>query len=169
MLTARRSLGLDAFDLQILAALQADGRISKVGLAEKVGLSTTPCGSRIARLEKMGLICGYHGLLDLTRLAGLARFRVSVEIKDSTPSKLVRFEAAVARIPNIIECDDILGDVDYIMTVLATNIDHYQEIIGGLIAAVAMEVDYTTYPVARIIKRPTDVPLLKLSCEQEPP
>jgi Lrp/AsnC family transcriptional regulator of ectoine degradation len=167
MLHARPSLSLDAFDLQILAALQADGRMTKVRLAELIGLSPTPCGSRIERLEKMGLITGYYGDIDLARLANLNRFRVTVEIKESTPPKIARFEAAILKVPNIVECEAVLGDIDYIMTVVASSISHYQEIIGSLLSGVTDEVDYTTYPVSKPIKRPMDVPLLKLSSQQE--
>lgn len=169
MFNARRSLGLDAFDLQILAALQADGRMTKVRLAEMIGLSPTPCGSRIERLEKMGLICGYYGDIDLARLASLTRFRVTVEIKESTPSKVARFEAAILKVPNIIECEAVLGDIDYIMTVVASSISHYQEVIGKLLSTVTDEVDYTTYPVSKHLKRPMDVPLLDLSSEAAEP
>jgi len=163
MFTSRHHLGLDAFDLRILAALQADGRMTKARLAELIGLSPTRCGARVERLEKLGLICGYHSDIDLARLAGLTRFRVTVEIKDSTQPKITRFEAAIPRVPNVIECEAVLGDIDYILTVVASDIRHYQQIIETLLAMVPDEIDYTTYPVVKALRRAAEVPLLKIA------
>lgn len=162
-----KGLGLDAFDLQILAALQRDGRMTKVRLAELINLSPTPCGSRIERLEKAGLIRGYHADIETMRLARLTRFRVTISIRNWTPPKARRFEAAVAKIGNIVECEAVLGDIDYIITVLASSISHYQELIGTLLATVTDELDYTTYPVSKSVKREADLDLLKLVNEPE--
>lgn len=161
----RPSLGLDSFDLQILAALQANGRMTKVKLAELIGLSPTPCGARIDRLEKAGFIRGYNADIDI---AQLTRFRVTISIRNWTPPKSKRFEAAVEKIPNIVACEAVLGDIDYLVTVLASSTSHYQEIIGELLAAVTDEIDYTTYPVSRLLKREIELPLLRLSLEDEP-
>ncbi len=158
---------LDAFDMRILAALHRDGRMTKVKLAEIIGLSPTPCGSRIERLEKAGLVRGYHADIDLVQLARLTRFRMTVSLRDWTPPKARRFEAAVAGIPNIVECEAVLGDIDYIVTVLAVSIGHYQEIIGILLATLSDEIDFTTYPVSKSVKREVDLALLKLSNQEE--
>lgn len=166
-LKVQKSLGLDSFDLEILAALQRDGRMTKVKLAELVNLSPTPCGSRIERLEKAGLIRGYHADIDTAKLARLTRFRVTVSIRNWTPPKARRFEAVIAKIPNIVECEAVLGDIDYIVTVLAASVGHYQELIGALLAAVTDEIDFTTYPVSKSIKREVDLALLGLANEEE--
>lgn len=167
-LKSRAPHGLDAFDLQILSLLQRDGRITKVKLAELIGLSATPCGARIERLEKMGLIRGYHADLNLTELTRLTRFRVTISIRNWTPIKARRFEGAIAKIPNIVDCEAVLGDIDYIVTVLATSISHYQELIGALIASVTDELDYTTYPVSKSLKREVEVSFVKLATEETP-
>jgi Lrp/AsnC family transcriptional regulator of ectoine degradation len=161
-LTLRPSLGLDSFDLQILAALQRDGRMTKVKLAEIIGLSPTPCGSRIERLEAAGLIRGYHADLDLTQLTGLTRFRLTLAIRNWTLAKAQRFEAALAKVSNVIECEAVLGDIDYILTVLASNVAHYQEIINTILGALPDEIDFTTYPVSKRIKRDVDLSLTRL-------
>ena len=163
------SLGLDDFDLQILAALRRDGRMTKVRLAELINLSPTPCGSRIERLEKAGFIRGYHADIDTERLARLTRFRITISIRNWTTLKARRFESAIAKIPNIIECEAVLGDIDYIVTVLASSISHYQELIGTLLATVSDEIDYTTYPVSKSIKREVQLELLELQNELSDP
>ncbi|MGD9599806.1 MAG: Lrp/AsnC family transcriptional regulator [Steroidobacteraceae bacterium] len=159
----RQHPSLDSFDMRILAALQRDGRMTKVKLAEMVGLSPTPCGSRIERLEKAGLIRGYHADIDVVQLANLTRFRLTVSLRDWTPPKARRFEAALMAIPNIVECEAVLGDIDYLVTVLAVSVGHYQEIIGTLLTSLSDEIDFTTYPVSKSVKREADLALLKLS------
>lgn len=168
MLNVRRSLELDSYDMQILAALRADGRITKVKLAELIGLSATPCGARIERLEKAGLIRGYFADVDVIKLAQLTRFRVTLSMRNWTSPKMKRLEAAIARIPNIVECEAVLGDIDYMLTVVAGSIGHYQQIIGSLISQFPDEIDYTTYPASKLVKRETDVALLKLANEEDP-
>jgi len=153
---------LDAVDLKILAALQRDGRTSKTRLAALVNLSPTPCGVRIQRLEKAGFIRGYHADVELHRLASLTRFRVTIGIEGSTNAKARRLEAALAQIPNIIECDKVLGDVDYILTVVARDVSHYQEIIDKLVSVDVEGISYITYPVSKVLKRAVDMSLLKV-------
>jgi Lrp/AsnC family transcriptional regulator of ectoine degradation len=160
MPTRRKSVDLDANDRKLLGLLHADGRASKVRLASMVNLSPTPCGLRMENLEKSGLIRGYHADVDLTLLANLTRFIVAVSIKQWTALRARRFEAAIAQIPNIIECEAVLGPVDYTMTVVATSISHYQQIMGRLLSMKIDEIDFTTYPVSKAIKRSVDVRLL---------
>lgn len=165
MLIPQSRLNLKASDLNILSALQADGRMPKVKLAELVGLSPTPCGVRIEKLEKAGLIRGYHADINIAQLARLQRFRVTISMRNWNPPKSKLFESAVARMPNIVECEAVLGDIDYVLTVLAGSISHYEEILGGLLGVFPDEIDYTTYPVSKPIKRECDLTLLKLANE----
>ena len=166
MFKVRPNLALDSFDLQILSVLRTNGRMTKVKLAEVIGLSPTPCGARIERLEKAGFILGYHADVDIMKLAQLTRFRVTVAMRNWSTPKVKRLEAAIAKIPNIIECEAVLGDIDYILTIVATSISHYQEIIGSLVASFPDEIDYTTYPASKLLKRESELSLLKLSSEE---
>lgn len=150
---------LDRLDLKILAALHRDGRITKVDLSEAVGLSATPCCARIERLEKKGFIRGYHADVDVERLANLSRFIVTVSLKDYTPEKARRFEAIIARIPFIVECDAVFGSIDYVLEILAAGTAHYHEIVEPMLE---MEIDYTTFPVSRGIRRQNEAELLSL-------
>jgi Lrp/AsnC family transcriptional regulator of ectoine degradation len=140
---------LDAIDLQLLAALAMDGRISKVRLAAAVGLSPTPCAMRIEKLEAAGHIRGYHADLDIERLGSLSQFVVLATIRDCTPEKASQFEAIVAGTPHIVACDAVSGAADYAMRIFARNVRHYHEIMAPFLA---MEIDYTTYPVSKAVK-----------------
>jgi Lrp/AsnC family transcriptional regulator of ectoine degradation len=147
---------LDRLDLEILAVLSADGRTSKIKLAEAIGLSPTPCAMRIERLEAAGFIRGYHADLDLERLGNLSQFIVMVCVKDITPEKSGQFEAIVSRSMNIVVCDAVSGVVDYVMRILARNVRHYHEIMAPFLA---MEIDYTTYPISKNVRDRADFDL----------
>src|SRR5690349_6672766 len=110
---------LDRIDMKILVALHENGRITKVDLSDRVGLSATPCCARIARLESEGFIRGYHADVDLERLAGMSRFLVTVSIKEYTPEKARRFEGIIAGIPFVVECDAVFGSIDYVLQIYA--------------------------------------------------
>ncbi len=165
MFKLRPNVALDSYDLQILSVLHDNGRMTKVALAEVIGLSPTPCGARIERLEKAGFIRGYHADVDILKLAQLTRFRVTISLRNWSLPKMKRLEAAIAKVPNIIECEAVLGDIDYMLTVVAGSIGHYQEIITSLIGAFPDEINYTTYPASKLIKRETALSVLKLANE----
>ena len=140
---------LDAIDRQILAALARDGRISKVNLSAEIGLSPTPCAMRIAKLEAAGHIRGYHADLDIERLGNLSQFVVLVSIRDRTTEKASQFESIVAATRYIVTSDAVSGAADYVMRIFARNARHYHEIMAPFLA---MEIDYTTYPVSKSVK-----------------
>jgi Lrp/AsnC family transcriptional regulator of ectoine degradation len=167
MFKVRPNLALDSFDLQILSVLHDNGRMTKVRLAEVIGLSPTPCGARIERLEKAGFIRGYHADVDILKLAQLTRFRVTLSLRNWSLPKMRRLEAAIAKVPNIIECEAVLGDIDYMMIVVAGSIAHYQEIITSLVSSFPDEINYTTYPASKLIKRDSELALLKLANEPQ--
>ena len=84
----------------------------------------------------------------------------------SAATSTQRLEAAIIKVPNIVECEAVLGDIDYILTIVAASISHYQEIIGSLLTAFPDEIDYTTYPASKLLKRENELSLLKLSSEE---
>ncbi len=145
-------LRLDAIDLKILAALQAKGRITKVALAEAVNLSPTPCWERLKRLEKAGVVKGYHAEIDLDRLGATATILVEVVLKQHRYEDFQRFEAAIRPIDAIVECYATGGGVDYFLKVVAPDIDAYQRLIDRLLLAEIGIDRYFTYIVTRAIK-----------------
>ncbi|MCR5872610.1 MULTISPECIES: Lrp/AsnC family transcriptional regulator [unclassified Sphingomonas] len=154
-----RSEPLDSIDVRILATLARDGRISKVDLAADIGLSPTPCAVRIEKLEAAGHIRGYHADLDIERLGNLSQFIVMASVRDSTPEKTAQFEAILAATPNIVSCDAVSGAADYMMRIFARNVRHYHETMAPFLA---MEIDYTTYPVSKAVKDRTGLDLQQL-------
>ncbi len=121
---------LDRYDQQILEILQAEGRINNQDLADRIGLSPSPCLRRVRALEESGLILGYRALLDAKKL-GLALIAiVHISMDRHTPERFANFEASVAVLPEVLECLLITGqDADYQIKVAVRDMDHYQALL----------------------------------------
>jgi Lrp/AsnC family transcriptional regulator, regulator of ectoine-degradation genes len=150
---ARAMVKLDKSDLAILAALQRDGRMTKLRLAEVAGLSPTACWDRLRRLEDAGIIGGYEARLDAAKLGRFTTVIVEVTLKSHRHADFQRFEAAVRAEPLIIGCDATGGGVDYVLRVVATDIDAYQRMVDDLLASEIGIDRYFTYIVTKSIKR----------------
>lgn len=122
-------MALDRIDRQILALLQADGRMTNVDLAERVGLTAPPCLRRVRALEEMGAIRGYHAELDGTRLGYPITVFAMVSLKSQAEHDLAAFEAHVAMIPEVRECHMLNGEIDFILKIVATDLKAFQEIL----------------------------------------
>lgn len=153
---------LDAIDLRILDAVQRDGRITKLALAEKVGLSPTPCWLRLRKLEKAGIITGYHAKLSLRRLASIASVMVEVTLTNHRQADFERFERAIATTPEILACWAVGGGVDYILRITTLNIDAYQRLIDNLLDRDLGIERYFTYIVTKTVKDETVLPVADL-------
>ncbi len=122
---------LDAIDRRIVAALQADGRLSNVDLAEKVGLSPSPCLRRVTRLERDGFIESYRAILGRKKIGlGLTVF-VGVKIEGHADDRATTFEEEVVAFPEVIACHMIAGEVDYLLEVTVPDLDAYQRFLVG--------------------------------------
>jgi Lrp/AsnC family leucine-responsive transcriptional regulator len=121
---------LDKFDRHILEVLQLDGRINNQDLAERIGLSPSPCLRRVRALEESGLIVGYRALLDSKKLGLTLMALIHISMDKHTPERFANFEAAVAVLPEVLECLLITGqDADYQIKVVVRDMDHYQSLL----------------------------------------
>jgi Lrp/AsnC family leucine-responsive transcriptional regulator len=121
-----KPLELDTIDRKILVALQRDGRLTNLELAEIVGLSPSPCLRRVKLLESRGILSGYVALVDPTTIGLdiMAFVRVALERQDA--SGLDEFERQVGRWPQVLECYLMTGDADYQLRVVATSLADYE-------------------------------------------
>ncbi len=118
---------IDAADCRILDALQTEGRLTNVELAERVAMSTSPCWRRVRQLEAGGVIKGYRAELDRRRLGlGVLAF-VSVQIDSHGDAEAQRFEEQVARIPEVIACYSVSGQADFLLQVVSPGLDTYAD------------------------------------------
>ncbi|MCK8786412.1 Lrp/AsnC family transcriptional regulator [Roseomonas sp. NAR14] len=122
---ADSALSLDAIDRRILRALQADGRLSVVALAERVGLSATPCQRRLRRLEEAGVIAGYAALLDPARLGLPLQAFVSVALSSHAEEVVSAFQKALAGRPEVLAAYAMSGEMDYLLHILAADFEAY--------------------------------------------
>lgn len=153
---------LDAFDLRILGVIQRNGRITKLALAEKVGLSPTACWIRLRKLEKAGIIAGYHAKLSLRALAPMASVLVEVTLEHHRQADFDRFERAVRETHEIVACWSVGGGIDYLLKVAARDIDAYQRLIDRLLQRDLGIARYFTYVVTRTVKEEVALPLEEL-------
>lgn len=128
------SQALDPIDRRILAALQADSRLSVADLAEAAGLSPSACHRRVRLLEDRGVIDGYTARLNGRMLGYHMEFFVEVTLDRQSEDALARFEAAVRRVPEILECHLMTGQFDYLLRVGAADTADYEKIHRDRIA-----------------------------------
>lgn len=119
---------IDETDRRILAVLQKTGRISNADLSEKVNLSASACHRRVQRLEADGVIAGYVALLDRRKLGRPTTVFVEITLSGQTDEVLDAFEAAVARIPDVLECHLMAGSADYLLKVVVLDTDDFARI-----------------------------------------
>ena len=117
---------MDAIDRQILWVLQQDGRISNQDLADRVGLSPSPCLRRVRRLEDDGILTGYVAMVDQERYGLPINVFVSISLSSQTDAALKAFEAAVTRLDEVMECYLMTGTRDYLLRVVCDGLKSYE-------------------------------------------
>jgi len=114
-------MALDGFDRKILQELQAAGRLTNVELAEKVGLSPSPCLTRVRRLEEQGVIGGYVALVNAEELGSLVSVFIQITLEVQSEHALEVFERTVTAMPEVMECYLMSGDSDYLLRVVVSD------------------------------------------------
>jgi Lrp/AsnC family leucine-responsive transcriptional regulator len=121
---------LDRFDRRILEILQREGRISNQELADRIGLSASPCLRRVRALEEAGVIAGYHATLDPGRLGLDLLALIHISMDRHTPERFANFESRIAELPEVLECLLITGqDADYQLKVIVRDMEAYQQLL----------------------------------------
>ena len=150
---------LDDRDIQILSVLTRDGRITKAALADKIGLSPTPCWERLKKLEKTGLIEGYGARINLRKLAPHVTVFVAAEIADHTAASFRSFEVAIQRYDEVVACWALGGGFDYLLQIVTRDIDAYQRLIDEMLDARIGLSRYFTYIVTKPVKGQVGLPI----------
>jgi DNA-binding Lrp family transcriptional regulator len=124
---------LDRIDVNILAQLQKDGRMTNVSLADAVGLSPSPCLQRVKRLEAAGYIAGYGAHINIGKLADTVTVFTEVTLSDHRREDFIKFESSIRTIEEILECHLVSGGYDYLVRFIVRNIAHYQELMESIL------------------------------------
>ncbi|MGE0079838.1 MAG: Lrp/AsnC family transcriptional regulator [Thiohalomonadaceae bacterium] len=151
---------LDRYDRQILQVLQQDGRISNQDLADRIGLSPSPCLRRVRALEEAGIIAGYRALVDARRLGLSLMALIHIAMDRHTPERFAHFEAQVSAMPEVLECLLVTGqDADYQLKVLVQDMDAYQALLLGKITRIeGVTGVHSSFVLRRVVER-TSVPV----------
>ncbi|TAD90527.1 MAG: Lrp/AsnC family transcriptional regulator [Alphaproteobacteria bacterium] len=154
-----RRNALDRIDLQILHDLQADGRMTNVDLAERVGVSAPPCLRRVRALEQAGYIRGYHADLDPAKLGFAMTVFAQVGLASQHEADLKAFEALVASWPEVRECYMLSGDADFLLKIVASDLASYQTFLTQRLTAAPTVTHVKSAVVYRTSKREPGIPV----------
>ena len=153
---------LDRTDLKILDALQADGRLTNAELAEKVGLSLSPCWRRLKRLEDSGVIESYKAVLNRRALGlGVTAF-VRVDIERHTPAMERKFEDAIADLDEIVSCHVISGEGAFMLVVMSDSLESFSKFALDTLMALPGVKDTRTSFSLKEVKSSSALPLRQL-------
>src|ERR1700751_1842008 len=152
-------LGLDAIDCRIVAALQADGRLTNLELAERVGLSPSPCLRRVKRLERDGYIEGYRAMLQRSRLGlGLTVF-VGVKIGGHANVEAEAFQESIVAMPEVVACHLVSGGADYLLEAVVTDLEHSQRFMVSKLRALPIVREVRSNIAIQTLKAGSPLPL----------
>ncbi len=151
---------LDRYDLQILRQLQDNGRLSNQELADRIGLSPSPCLRRVRALEDAGIIGGYRAVLDAKTLGLNLTALVHISMDKHTPERFEGFEKVIRNIPEVLECLLITGQAaDYQLKVVVPDMDAYQDLLLKHITRIAGVTGVHSSFVLRRVVDKTALPL----------
>ncbi len=154
---------LDRLDTRILEELQRDGAVTNLDLAERVGLSPSPCARRVRRLEEAGVIEGRATVLNAPRLGLKLTALIQISMDRHTPDRFERFEEAVRACPEVVECLLITGQTaDYQLKAVVPDMEHYQAFLLNRITRIEGVRDVHSSFVLRRVVGSTALPLSHL-------
>jgi len=149
----------DRIDRNILRILQREGRISYTELADRVGLSTTPCMERVKRLEKDGVIEGYHARVNPEALQYSMLVFVEISLSYQSPDAFERFNQAVSQLPYLLECHLVSGDADYLIKARISDMSQYRELLGDMLLTLPGVKNSKSYIVMEEVKETSELPV----------
>ncbi len=153
---------LDRIDINILAQLQQNGRLSNVDLAEAVGLSPSPCLARVRRLEEAGYIASYNARLQLAKLIEHITVFTEVTLNDHKREDFIKFEADIRRHEALQECHLVSGGYDYLLKFVIKSVARYQELMESILDRNIGVEKYFSYIVIKTVFDRGTVPLKSL-------
>ena len=143
---------LDRIDRKILRQLQSDARLSITELAERVGLSATPCAERVRHLEREGIIQGYHARLDPHALGQSLLVFVELKLAQKSGPIFDEFRRKVVKLPNVLDCHLVSGDFDYLIKARIPGMSDYRKMLGDMLLALPAARESRSYIVMEEVK-----------------
>ncbi|GLS90739.1 AsnC family transcriptional regulator [Psychromonas marina] len=151
---------LDRIDKKILTLMQSNARISNLELADKVGLSPTPCSRRVKRLEESGIIDKHVTLLKPAVLGLKLTAMIGITMDRHTPERFDNFERAISELPEVLECLIVTGQsADFLLKVIVRDMEHYEKfLLGQLTKLEGVTGVHSSFVLREMIKK-TELPL----------
>ena len=153
------SIALDAYDQRILALLQEDAGLSTAEIAERIGLSQSPCWRRIQRLKEEGVIRKQVTLLDRTRIGLHTQVFAQVKLNAHGRSNLTEFAEAMREFPEVLECHVLMGAVDFMLRIVTRDIEAYERFFFEKLSLVPGIQEVNSIVALSEIKSTTSLPL----------
>ena len=152
MVNMALSSQLDAFDMRILSVLSKEGRLPVTELANRVGLTKSPCQARLKRLQRDGFIKGFIAILDSEKMGTEHVSFTEVKLSDTREQALAAFNAAVLKIEEIEQCHMIAGSFDYLLKVRTTDISSYRLVLGEKISQLPHVANTSSFIAMQAVK-----------------
>jgi Lrp/AsnC family leucine-responsive transcriptional regulator len=152
---SEETVKLDRYDRAILQLLQREGRLSNQELAERIGLSPSPCLRRVRALEESGLISGYRAMLDAKKLGLSLMALIHISMDRHTPERFDNFEQRIRDLPEVMECLLVTGhDADYQLKVVVRDMEAYQALLLNKITRIeGVSGVHSSFVLRRVVDR----------------
>lgn len=150
---------LDRIDLKILDNLQRDGRISMTELAERIGLSTSPCSERVRRLERNGVITGYHARVDPAAIGRTLLVFIEITLSAKSGDLFDKVRDELLNLPEVMECHLVSGGFDYLIKARLRGMDEYRHLLGNLLKNLPVSAESRSYVVMEEVKESLFLPM----------
>jgi Lrp/AsnC family transcriptional regulator len=150
---------LDRYERRILALLQQDASLSTAAIAEKVGLSSSPCWRRIDRLEREGFIKRKVALVDRKKIGLNAQIFAQIKLNAHGRANLDEFAAAIRAFPEVLECYVLMGSVDFLIRIVATDIEAYERFFFDQLSQLPGVQEVNSTVALSEIKATTELPI----------
>ena len=152
-------MDIDRIDRKILDALQREGRLPITELAERVGLSASPCGERVRRLERSGVIQGYHARLDPEAMGRSLLVFVELTLSSKSTEVFEKMRRELLAEPRVLECHLVSGPFDYLIKARLAAMREYRDLLGQILRKVPVPAQSNSYVVMEEIKESLALPV----------
>lgn len=143
---------LDSIDLKILDHLQHEGRLTMTELGERVGLSTSPCAQRVKRLERDGVITGYHARLAPEAVGKTLLVFVEITLAEKSESIFKKVRDELEHMPEVLECHLVSGTFDYLVKARLAGMSEYRQVLGKMLKRIPVPAQSNSYVVMEEVK-----------------
>lgn len=150
---------LDRIDRKILDILQREGRIAITDLAQRVGLSTSPCSERVKRLERTGVISGYHARVAPEALGKMLLVFVEIKLSSKSADVFDKVRNELLHMPEVLECHLVSGGFDYLVKARLRGMGEYRHLLGDILKKLPVPAESHSYVVMEEVKETLVLPV----------